>query len=58
MKESKLFTRAENKILQERIKGSRKDPHGIYAGRVKPKLKEILEWIKKADILSKLLKED
>lgn len=54
--ESKIFTEAELKALDKRIAGNKKDPTGIYANRVKPKLVEILEWCKKARIIRRLLK--
>lgn len=53
MKQSKIFTGAELKSLNKRLAGSKKDPTGIYASRVKPKLLELLEWFK---IKGKLLK--
>ena len=53
---SKIFTQTELKTLNDRIKGSKKDPTGIFAARVKPKVIEILSWFKKRKILEKLVK--
>ncbi len=53
---SKIFTQAEIKALDNRIKGSKKDPTGIFAARVKPKIIELLAWFKKRKILEKLVK--
>jgi len=56
MKESKLFTKAELKALDERLKGSKKDKAGIFFGRIKPKIKEMLEhWIPQKNKLKKLI---
>lgn len=46
IRNSKLFSRSEQRALLERLNGSRNDPHGTFAGRVKPKLLELLEWSK------------
>lgn len=40
---SKIFTDSENESLKERLKGSKKDPTGIFNARVKPKIREMLE---------------
>lgn len=56
MKESRIFTKGELKALDERLKGSKKDVHGTFAGRVKPKLIELFEWFKIRKKLEKLLK--
>ena len=53
---SKIFTQAEIKALDNRIKGSKKDPTGIFAARVKPKIIELLSWFKKRKILERLVK--
>lgn len=54
MKSSHIFTTAELKALKEREAGKKADPTGIYASRVKPKLKEILTWNK--NTIKRLLK--
>ncbi len=52
---SKIFTEAELKALEERIKGKKKDTTGIYSNRVKPKIKELLDvWFKRKRELKKL----
>ena len=47
---SRIFTTAELKALNRRLKGDKTDPTGIYSGRVKPKLKELIEWLKRKEI--------
>jgi len=54
MNSSKIFTTAELKALNDRLEGKKADPTGIYSSRVKPKLKEILEWNK--NTIKRLLK--
>ena len=54
--QSRIFTKYELKSLNERFKGSRKDPYGTFASRVKPKIKELLEWFKLRKKLEKLVK--
>lgn len=46
LRDSRIFTVAERKSLQNRVQGERSDRTGIFAGRVKPKVGEILEWSK------------
>jgi hypothetical protein len=55
VEESKIFTAAELKALKNRLSGSKKDYTGIYSARVKPKIKELLEWFKIKNKLKKLL---
>jgi hypothetical protein len=51
---SRIFTKAEIEALERRFKGEKKDPTGIYASRVKPKLIEILEvWFPKKNRIKK-----
>jgi hypothetical protein len=40
--QSRIFTDAELKAIERRKNGDRKDRTGIFYGRVKPKIKEIL----------------
>jgi hypothetical protein len=42
--DSSIFTNAEMKAIVQRLQGDHTDPTGIYAGRVRPKLKEIQAW--------------
>lgn len=42
--ESSLFTKTEMETIAQRLKGNYTDPTGIYAGRIRPKLKEIQAW--------------
>ena len=54
--QSKIFTEAEHKSLEDRLKGSKKDNTGIFSGRVKPKIKEMLdEWLPKKKQLRKTI---
>ncbi len=53
---SKLFTKAETKSLEDRLKGSKKDNTGIFSARVRPKIKELLDvWIPQKKQLKKLI---
>lgn len=52
-----IFTDAENKALQSRLSGSKEDSNGMYANRVKPKIKELLDvWFPKKKELEKLIR--
>lgn len=54
--QSKIFTNAELEALEERKKENKKDPTGIFAGRVKPKIIEIFEhWFPQKKQLKKLI---
>ena len=56
MKQSKIFTTTELKSLDDRLKGSKKDKTGIFASRIKPKIKELLEtWFPKKKELKKVM---
>ncbi|MEK6878038.1 MAG: hypothetical protein AABY22_00440 [Nanoarchaeota archaeon] len=55
IQKSKIFTNAELKALNERIAGSKKDSTGIFSGRVKPKIFELLGWFKERNQLKKLV---
>ena len=53
---SKIFTDTELKALERRKKGNRLDKTGIFAGRVKPKIVELLEvWFPLRRQLRKLI---
>lgn len=54
---SRIFTGAELASLNKRLAGSKQDPTGIYAARVKPKILELTTiWFKKQRQLLKLVK--
>jgi hypothetical protein len=56
---NKLFTEAEARAIERRLNKDYSDPHGVFAGRVRPKLKELLDLTdtsKKRSILKKMLK--
>ena len=59
MKDSKIFTKAESELLNRALKGEkgwRKDPNGTFCGRIKPKIKEMLEfWLSKREELLKII---
>ena len=40
---SRLFTDAEYDLMKSFDKGRRKDPTGLMAGRIRPKIKEMLD---------------
>ena len=53
---SKIFTDAEIKSLNQRLKGIKKDSTGIFGGRVRPKIKELLDkWFPKKKQLEKII---
>ncbi len=55
--QSKIFTKTELKEIEKRKKGNKKDTTGIFSGRVKPKINELLEvWFPKKKELIKLIK--
>lgn len=54
---NRIFTEAEAKSLEDRIKGSRKDITGIFSARVKPKIIEMLKvWLPIKNKLEKIIK--
>ncbi len=53
---SKIFTQAELKSLNKRFKGNRKDKTGIFSGRIKPKILELLSWFKRKKELERVIK--
>lgn len=56
MKQSKIFTTTELKGLNDRLKGSKKDHTGIFGGRIKPKIIELLDvWFPKKKELKKVI---
>ena len=54
--QSKIFTQAEVKELNKRLKGNRKDPTGIFSHRIKPKILELFVWFKRKKELEKVIK--
>lgn len=57
MQKSNIFTDAELEALQNRRKGNKADPTGIYNARVKPKLLEILNWFELRAEIKKLVEK-
>ena len=55
MRKSKLFGEKELELLEARIKGNKKDPTGLWSRKVKPKVKEIVEWKPRINQLKKLI---
>ena len=54
--QSKILTKAQCKSYKERKGGSKKDPTGIFNGRVKPIFKEMLEyWFPRRKEIQKLI---
>ncbi|MDP2684952.1 MAG: hypothetical protein Q8P20_08015 [bacterium] len=56
MNKSLIFTQAETEAYNRRLKGDRKDPTGIFSGRVKPKILELLDWFRRKNEMKKILK--
>ena len=55
MNDSNIFTDVELDALKRRLTGDKSDPTGVYSARVKPKVIELLQWMKKADELKKMI---
>ena len=55
--ESKIFTEAEQDFLEKRLKGEKNwDITGIFSSRIKPKIRELIDyWFPKRKELKKLL---
>jgi hypothetical protein len=59
MRESKIFSELELESLDTRMQGDKKDVNGVFAGRVKPKVKEIVNvWCPLKKDLKKLIKKN
>jgi len=57
MRRSKLFGDKELILLEKRLQGDKKDPSGLWARKVKPKVIEIVnQWIPQQKQLKKILK--
>ena len=52
---SKLFTKAELREIERRKKGNKADKTGIFTTRVKPKIIELLDWLKRKKELQELI---
>jgi len=56
-RKSRIFTNAELEVIAQKEAGKYKDTNGLFAGRIKPKVKELLkEWVPKKKKLEKLIK--
>ncbi len=55
MEESVIFKPSEIRALNRRFNGDKHDPAGIYAGRVKPKLIELLKLFEQKEHLEELM---
>lgn len=56
--QSKIFTQTELKEIEKRKKGDKSDPTGIFSGRIRPKINELLDvWFPKKQELRKLIKK-
>ena len=53
MRKSKLFGERELELLEQRIKGNKKDTTGLWARKVKPKVIELLDWMPRKKELKK-----
>lgn len=57
MKESKIFTGAELEAMRRRDGGDLADDDGMFHGRAKPKIRELLnEWFARKQYLLELIK--
>ena len=59
MRQSKLFGEKELALLERRLKGDKKDPTGLWARKVKPKVIEIInQWAPRQKQLKKILEKN
>ena len=56
VRKSRLFTNAELEEIERQKKSDHSDIHGYFAGRIRPKLEEILFWSDQKRLISRLLK--
>ncbi len=56
-RESIIFSNKELGMIEDRKKGDRKDPHGIFSQRIRPKIIEILTWFSKRKMLRMLIEK-
>ena len=54
-RKSRIFTNKELEVIEKRKKGIKEDHTGIFAGRIKPKIIELLEWFGKRKMLKMLI---
>lgn len=53
---SHIFTDSEMFVLENRLNGIKKDINGLFSGRIKPKIEELLNiWLPKKAILKKVI---
>ena len=55
MRKSKLFGKRELEILEERLKGSKEDPTGLWSRKIRPKVDELLSWFDRRKELKKVV---
>jgi len=56
MNNSLIFTDAEMEAIERRKQGDKKDKTGIFFGRIKPKIEEMLKyWFPEKKTLQKLI---
>lgn len=56
MRKSRLFGERELELLEQRIKGSKKDDTGLWSRKVKPKVSELVDvWLPRKKELKKVL---
>ena len=54
--EIKILTKAEIVAYEKRLKNDLTDPHSIYSRKVRPKLKEIIDfWLPRKNEIEKIL---
>jgi len=59
MRRSKLFGEKELILLEKRLQGDKKDPTGLWARKVKPKVIEIVnQWTPRQKQLKKMLENN
>jgi len=55
-RKSRLFTNAELEEIERQKKSDYSDIYGYFAGRIRPKLEEILVWFHQKRLIDRLLK--
>lgn len=54
-RQSLIFTDAEMDAINRRMQGDKSDKTGIFSGRVKPKIAELIQWAAHKKTLGKLI---